>query len=379
MKWSDLIKGDHWLVSPRLSEWQKKILLNLRERSPKTGDSIWILSSGTQSARSVKAIALSNDRILKSAESVNRHLLVTAKDRWLVAIPSYHIGGLSIWARAHLSGSSVEVFDENWSPQGFATFVKKKWVTLSSLVPTQVHDLVAAKLESPPSLRAIVVGGGALDPELYAKARKLRWPLLPSYGLTECCSQVATASMHSLSSPGFPDFEILPHVEAKISERRIFLKSESLCRWVAVGFEDGAYTLEDPLRDGWYGTEDLGDVHANQLKILGRRDEIVKVLGVLVSVPAVEAAARAFFAAQNLKGDLAVLAIPDEREAHKLVLFTDSKNPLTEWEHWVHRFNSIQPGPERLQQIVWLDSIPRSELGKILKGELHKKVPGSEM
>ena len=44
-----------------------------------------------------------------------------------------------------------------------------------------------------------MTGGGALDPSLYKQARDLGWPLLPSYGLTECGSQVATASLSSAS------------------------------------------------------------------------------------------------------------------------------------------------------------------------------------
>ena len=36
-------------------------------------------------------------------------------------------------------------------------------------------------------------GGGAVSDELYRDARALGWRVLPSYGMTECCSQVATA------------------------------------------------------------------------------------------------------------------------------------------------------------------------------------------
>ena len=64
----------------------------------------------------------------------------------------------------------------------------------SSLVPAQVLDLVRAGLRPPPVLRAIVVGGGAISAELYRDARALGWPVLPSYGMTECCSQIATAT-----------------------------------------------------------------------------------------------------------------------------------------------------------------------------------------
>src|SRR5207253_1068669 len=91
-----------------------------------------------------------------------------------------------------------------WNPARTVKKWKDRKVTLTSLVPTQVFDLVSANLTAPKNLRAAVIGGGALDPSLYLKARELGWALLPSYGLTECASQVATASLDSLGKKEFP-------------------------------------------------------------------------------------------------------------------------------------------------------------------------------
>ncbi len=83
----------------------------------------------------------------------------------------------------------------------FAEEMNEGAVTLTSLVPTQVHDLVQCALACPPSLRAVVVGGAELDPVLGERARELGWPVLQSYGMTEAASQVATASLASLDRP----------------------------------------------------------------------------------------------------------------------------------------------------------------------------------
>ncbi len=81
---------------------------------------IAIATSGT-SADFGKLVLLEKQAFLNSAESVNRHLKVSAKDIWLKALPEFHVGGLSILARASLSNSKVIELDltQKWDAQIF--------------------------------------------------------------------------------------------------------------------------------------------------------------------------------------------------------------------------------------------------------------------
>jgi O-succinylbenzoic acid--CoA ligase len=221
-------------------------------------------------------------------------------------------------------------------------------------------------------LRAIVVGGGSLDPNLYLRARQLGWPLLTSYGLTECCSQVATASLATLKEIKYPHLTILPHVKVKLREGRVFLKSKSLAETVAVGRKGGEFAREEPKRDGWLATEDLAEMRNGKLRILGRRDDVVKVLGALVPVNQVEHKVREYFTRHELAGDLTILAVKGGREENRLILMTNSKHSLNKLESAMIEFNSQVPGPERIKQLCWVDEIPRNELGKIKKAELSR-------
>jgi O-succinylbenzoic acid--CoA ligase len=384
-----LPRGPLWLLSPRLAPWQKKIVRALKARVPRDPDTVWVLSSGTQSVNQVKAIGLKREAILASCAGVNRHLGVTAADRWLIAIPTYHVGGFSILGRAFLSGSRTFTL-ASWSAEGFLATVERRGITLCSLVPTQIHDLVAAGLRSPPCLRAIVVGGGALDEPLYRRARALGWPVLTSYGLTETASQVATAPLSSLSSGEYPAMAVLPHACIELrgdrvgtSGDRVWIQASSLCHWVAVADLEGRFSLEDPRREGgWLPTEDLGQwVSAGAaagspsgpgLRLLGRRDDVVKVFGVLVQIAQVEGEVRAFFAARGLeRTDLAVLAVPSAREGNALLLVTDTVGPrLPDLTAALDAFNAQAPGPHRPRQLVWVPEIPRTDLGKVKRAEL---------
>ena len=369
--WRSFARGG-WLHSPTLAPWQAKAIARMKARLRRVSPpgTFWILSSGTQTADQVKAIALPAEAFLASAEAVNRHLESTASDVWMVALPLFHVGGLGILARAHLSGAGL-AHQPRWNARAFASELGSRGVTLTSLVPTQVHDLVISGLKAPASLRAVVVGGGALDPELYHQGRRLGWPLLPSYGLTECASQVATASLASLDQPEFPTLRLLDHVEARVRRERLQFRTPAGCRWIARGSADGAFSLEDPWRAGWLPTEDMGELNGRGLRPMGRGDDVVKVLGELVSLTQVEHQAKRFFAGKGLHGDLTVLALAGGREGHRLMLVTDSARSLASWDEALSELNASLSGPERLAALCWIEKIPRGDLGKVKKAALR--------
>ena len=109
-----------------------------------------------------KWVCLSLSALRASALAVNTHLKANSEDVWLNALPTEHIGGFSIHTRALLSQSAVHHYDSRWEPSRFCQFARECGTTLTSLVPTQVHDLVVSREIAPSSLRAVLVGGGAL-------------------------------------------------------------------------------------------------------------------------------------------------------------------------------------------------------------------------
>ena len=167
---------------PELPELQGHVLF---ETSGSTGTPKWI--------------ALSKDALLASASAVNAHLGVTKSSCWGLALPAHHVGGFGVAARAFAAGCAFREFGKKWNPAEFTIWLGENQVTHTSLVPTQVHDLVSAELRAPESLAAIVVGGGRLDEATGQAARNLGWPVLASYGMTEAASQIATQAPASLA------------------------------------------------------------------------------------------------------------------------------------------------------------------------------------
>ena len=322
----------HVLLNPRMPAEERARLETFVTDLP---GHLWLATSGTSGA--LKLTALSKRAMLASAAAVNRHLQSDANDVWLCVLPTFHVGGLGIYARAYLSGARV--ITDGWNG-----------VTLASLVPAQVADLVRDGVRPPETLRAVVVGGGAMAAGVARDARALGWPLLQSYGMTECCSQVATATRES------NDLLLLDHIEARIeSDGRLALRSEALL--TGYGTANG---FIDPKIDGWLLTEDIASLDDRVLRVEGRRGDFVKIGGESVDL------ARLDRILAELHADAAALAIPDERLGFVIALAIASGDA----EEIAASFNERVFPYERARRIVRVAEIPRTPLGKIMRSRI---------
>lgn len=320
---------------------------------------LFIHTSGTKLK---KCIALSKKAFLHSAESVNNHLQVQKEDKWLISLPLFHVGGLSILARSFLSQSSYFIMRDRWSPKNFLSHLKKHQVTLTSLVPTQIYDLVSHNIKAPDYLRAIVVGGGALHKNLYNSARALHWPLLPSYGMTEASSQIATANIHSLTQNNYPHMEILKHCQIKIfPEDKIAIKSSALLTgWLSA---EKPNTIERPFHEGWFITEDKGRLEGSVLKVFGR-DYMCKINGESVSLYELENILLKILIDQKCSSNYQLLHAPHPRTGSQIILVSSENN--IELLSRIRKAFNIQVRPfEKIQNCYLVPVLPKGHLSKI--------------
>ena len=326
-----------------------------------------VATSGTSGGPG-KLVALSRAAIEASARAVNRALASDARDVWFKTLPDFHVGGLGMRARAALSGARlVDSAADKWDAPAFAQALDSAGATLVSLVPTQVFDLVARGLRAPPRLRAALVGGGAMDPIAFASARRLGWPILPSYGLSEGASTVAAASLASLERETWPELELLQHVEADVDAGgRLRLKSPSLLSAYVTVDPVGAY---DPKKNDWFATEDRAAVVGGSLLPLGRADDAIKIGGELTSFSRLEAALAA--ARLGFEADVALVALEDDRLGSCVHLVYARKDRAV-----ADKIKSIYDASvlpfERARGAWECERVPRSALGKTLRKEAQE-------
>lgn len=353
-------------LNPRLPEEDKKLILSRLQTHPLNGH-IWLSTSGSMGK--IKWAAISKEAFLCSAASVNAHLKSSAEDVWIRSMPLFHVGGLGISARCHLSGATIVEVPGKWDALNYHKIATESQGTLTSLVPAQVYDLVASQLKSPPSLRAALVGGGALQESLYHKAWELGWPLLPTYGMTETSTGIATASYPA--GKALPVLKVMSHVQVAInSTGRIRVKSPALFSLYAnISVEH--FRFDDPKTDGWYTTEDKGKLEGNILTVLGRDTHFVKIGGESVDLMRLENLLEEVKLEYHFPHDLALLAIPDPRLGHVIHVATTCSE-LSVIEKLLEAFHKRILPYEKVRRIHTLPYIPRTDLHKVLHGELIK-------
>lgn len=323
-------------------------------------------TSGTEGAR--KWVGLTKESLLISARAVNAHFHITSQDHWMLALPTHHVGGFGVLARSYVSGSAVTLLTGKWDAALFVQRCTDVGATLASLVPTQIFDLAAAKLHAPESMRAVLVGGGALNAELEAAALALGWRVHRTYAMTETGSTLAVQPR-----PG-AELEVLPIWQVRTdAESVLTVSGPALAQGYAICKEDRWHW--EPIPAEGLRTRDRVEIieadGARTLRFIGRASGIVKILGELVALGPIQDRIEALKLQMALQGaDAAVCDMPDSRKESRLVLAVSGMDDTTAAEMQKGLNKTLRPF-EQILEVRLLSAIPRSELGKVRLAELR--------
>ncbi len=321
-----------------------------------------LFTSGTTAAP--KPVELTYRNHAASARASAAHLGVELDDRWLCALPVHHVGGLAILLRSSLNGTAA-IVHERFDPAAVRESLESGEATLTSLVATQLRFVAEAGLEIAPGLRAALVGGGPVPPELLRWAAERRLPVLQTYGMTETSSQIATLGAAEALEPS-----------RRGSAGRALADVE--LRTVP---EDGEILVRGPMvaraalaEDGWLHTGDRGRLDADgYLWVEGRLDDVIVTGGENVAAAEVEEALLAHAAV----AEAAVIGLPDpawgKAVTAYLVLEPEAATPtdLELLAHCRERLSAFKAP----KAIHWLPALPRTESGKVSRGGLR---PGAK-
>jgi O-succinylbenzoic acid--CoA ligase len=153
---------------------------------------------------------------------------------------------------------------------------------------SQILDLRGDR-PSPEELRLVLLGGGPASRDLLARARRLGYPVAPTYGLTEAASQVATRPPDVAIEDGADlsgGLRPLPGTQIRIAssgeegagagEGGAVGEIEVRGPTVMQGYLDDPESTERVLHDGWLATGDLGRLDPDGgLRVLDRRSDLI--------------------------------------------------------------------------------------------------------
>lgn len=381
-------------------------------------DHFWLASSGTENFRAdaIKMIALSKEALRCAALSVCATQKITAQDVYLNTLPYFHVSGLSTLARAEVSGCkhiSIEALNEDavgsvvqgphgdsgvafnkdftkesiaedvakaseraslrsstavakWNAPYFAQKLREHHVSITSLVPTQIFDLVVAQIPAPECLRFVYVGGGAVSHSLQLKAESLGWKLVHTYGMTETAAMMAYGSRSS-------SYEVFPHIQdirSTESGQLEILSPALLTGYLFISLTQEHSEFKDPKQDGWFSSGDQVRILGRTLQVLGRDSELVKIKGESVSLLKINARLQDVRAQLEIPHNAVVIALPEERDGFKLLLVVEkSFDP-----QMMEALNKALLPFERLQECRVIDHIPMTSLNKVQLAALKEQL-----
>jgi fatty-acyl-CoA synthase len=309
----------------------------------------------------------------------------------LQTIPLFHANG---WGTAHtitlVGGTHVMI--HHFNPVEVFRLIEMERVTTCAMVPTMVNALVnspARQKYDLKSLQIVIIGGAASSPTLVKEVEeKLGCTCISGYGLTETCptlakSQVksdiavegeqryARQAMTGFAIPGVElrvvgaDGKDVPHDGAVMGE--IVARGDV----VMEGYWRQPEATAAAMEGGWFHTGDVATVDRyNYIQIVDRKKEIIVSGGENIS---------------SLEVEKVLLAHPDVYEAVVIPVAHEK------WGEVPKALVALKPGAlaregdilefcrARLSHykcpraVEFLESLPKSGTGKVLKRELRQK------
>lgn len=200
-------------------------------------------TSGTQGQP--KSALISQAAHTASAISVNNYFSFGKDSVWALNLPLYHTSGLSILFRALLTDGSIYIAK---SHDEVLFGLYNNCITHLSVVPMQLRRLLDSKANFQ-GVKAVIVGGDALEKSLEQRALSYGLGLYETYGLTETASMIFVRDCQK-SQSGM----VLPHAIMHFSdEGEILVGGHSLFDGYLGA--DGALV---PRQDHLFRTSDLG-------------------------------------------------------------------------------------------------------------------------
>jgi malonyl-CoA/methylmalonyl-CoA synthetase len=318
-----------------------------------------IYTSGTTGAS--KGAVLTHNNFAANAVNLLTMWQITDRDRFLLALPLFHIhalgNGLHCWLASGCRMRLLERFDHRAALDEFRDFQP----TLFFGVPT----IYVRLLDTPPEIareigermRLFVSGSAPLPVYVFERFRDLfNHTILERYGMTETFMTLSNPLIgeRRAGTVGFP----LPGISVRIDDSELLVRGPN----VFAGYWRRPDATTAAFTDGWFRTGDLASRSADgSYTLLGRKSDLIISGGFNIYPREIEE----FLLEQPGVTEAAVVGIPDEVRGEVPIAFIVATSFDADALERACRENLASfKVPRRFVQV---DSIPRTALGKVQK------------
>ncbi len=220
---------------------------------------------------------------------------ITRSDRFLVAVPLFHVGGMQCAALPALATGAVVHLLPRWSPDAWLSVASRYRPTVTGLVTTMLVDLIRAGMAHPEnipdlsSLRIAMMGGSPTPFKVVDDFHRLYGVGLKElYGQTELTGLAVTYRADEAWRPGSMGRPMSHVLETAVSvDDRVVHPvtapvTGDLCfrgETVSPGYWHLPDQTQARWRDGWYRTGDIVSVDGDGYLIYRDRSDDMIVTG----------------------------------------------------------------------------------------------------
>ncbi|KAF2098304.1 4-coumarate-CoA ligase [Rhizodiscina lignyota] len=300
--------------------------------------------------------------------------------RTLAHLPAAHIAGVQgYFVNPALAGGPVY-----WMPKfDFALFLKynKTYQITSFFTVPPIYLLIAKSLlvtDQFASLVHAVSGAAPMGPELQALAKqKLGCHVAQTWGLSETTGSFTVSAWDDHDDSGAVS-SLMPNTRMRIvhddgNDVPEGGEGEFVCQGPMVSrgyFGNEEATRESFLPGGWFKTGDIGVYRNGKCYIVDRKKELIKYKGLQVAPAELEA----LLLSHDRIQDAAVIGVPDPdgsgNELPRAYIVAD-KSKISEEEIKSFVKENLAQHKQLRGGVVWLNAIPKSPSGKILRKDLR--------
>ena len=296
----------------------------------------------------------------------------------LGVMPLYHTMGVrSLLAMSLIGGTFVCL--PRYDTATALRLIEAEGITNLYLVPTLYHDLVHHRDFAPTkvaSVRKLGFAGASMTDGLLKKLEEAFRPELfvNHYGSSEIYTftidQAAPRKPGSAGRSGINQWVRVVRLDAKSPQDLAAVGEEGEIVALLAGDEafEGYWRRPDAdakaLRDGWYFTGDTGFLDADgDLFVTGRVDDMIITGGENVSPVEIESC----ISLHPAISEVAVVGLPDERWGKIVAAFVKRTAPVTTDELDAFCRTSGLANFKRPRRWVFVEEIPKSPVGKLLR------------
>jgi acyl-CoA synthetase (AMP-forming)/AMP-acid ligase II len=323
-----------------------------------------------------KGVMLSHNNLLASSiGTLASGHFVSPGGRLLHTAPLFHLAGIAAWTAGCLVGST-HVIVPMFSPAEVMKAISDHRVTDALLVPTMIQMLVddpSVADNDMSSLVHLVYGASPISEALVERAREV-FPaagFTQAYGMTELspCATLLTPADHDNPALHRSAGRAAPHAEVRIVDAgdnevprgevgEIVVRGDN----VMLGYWNRPLDTAAAVRDGWMHTGDGGRMDENGYVFITGGENVysAEVENALAGHPAVAACA--------------VIGVPDPdwgERVHAVVVLLPGQQATTD-EIRTH-CKTLIAGYKAPRSVDFVDALPMSGAGKILKRDLRKQ------